>query len=480
MPLNPVSFHASDSKSVLPPHNLEAEQALLAAIIGDNRAHERVAEFLKAEHFYNPVFGKIYSAIGAVLERGQRADSITLRQFFAADLEILQLGGADYLTALAGSYVSIINAAQYGNIIHDMHLRREVLRIATDLAAGALNGDPEESAGQLINTAETRLYRLAEGGPGQGGLPFATVVEKTMAKIQEGMREDADKFKVYTGIKAIDKILGGLEPGLVYLIAARPSMGKTAMGITIAFNVARAGHPVRFQSLEMPDTSLTMRILARFTGIPVSEQKRLGGDYKKHDELQDVAREISRHPLVIDEDAALNIMQVRARALRQKRKGGLKLLVIDYLSLMAPAEKKQNRNYEIEEITRGLVQIAKELEIPVLLLAQLNRQGEQREDKRPILADLRDSGAIEQDVYAAMFLFREEYYLERQEPKSPRASENQDHFELRVEKWRAQLQAMRGKAEIIFAKNRDGECGIRTVAFDGARSLFSDLDLGAV
>ncbi|HVY12336.1 MAG TPA: replicative DNA helicase [Alphaproteobacteria bacterium] len=458
-----------------PPHNLDAEQALLAALIQRNSAFEDVREVVKPEDFYNGVFARIFQAVGKTIDAGLRADSITLRALFASDQEFMQLGGADYLANLAGCYVSLVNAPSYAQSIAEAAARRKLLAAAEEIRRIALEVEaPPGGAEALLSEAEETIYKLTERSRRIGAAAMPVIFQEALAKIDAAIQNGGKPAGISTGLQALDKKLGSLEPGLLYVLAARPSMGKTALGVTIAANAAKAGHSTLFHSFEMPREAIAMRIVARLTGIPANEQKRLA-NVQQYDQIIEKMEEAKGWALAVDSDEALTITQVRSRAIRHKRRHGLKLLVLDYLSLMRPVQRMQNRNYEIEEITRGLKGLAKELGIPILLLAQLNRETEKRDDKRPTLSDLRDSGAVEQDADVVMFIYRAEHYLTKNPPRR-RDNETVEHFNIRYQNWEADVEASRGKGEIIIAKNRDGETGFCTLLFEGWKCLYRDLE----
>ena len=475
----------------LPPSNTEAEQALLGAIFRNNLAHGRVSDFLEAEHFSNAVHARIYEAIGKLIERGQLANPVTLKNLFDQDGALAEIGGAQYLTRLAEAAVTIINAEEYGRRIHDLHLRRQLIGLGEDVVNDAFSHDLDDDAVNQIERAEEKLYKLAESGQTEGGLrPFRAALTEAIELAQAAFKRDGRIVGVPTGFIDIDKKLGGLHPSDLIIAAGRPGMGKTAFATNIAFHAAKAyravpgpdGRPVAedgavigFFSLEMSAEQLATRILAEESGVPSDRIRR--GDVRKEDFDKFVAasQRLASVPLFIDDTPALSVAALRTRARRLKRQQGLGLIVIDYLQLMRPSNASRgqdNRVQEISEITRGLKAIAKELAVPVLALSQLSRAVEQREDKRPQLADLRESGSIEQDADVVMFIFREEYYKSR-EPKI-NENETQDKFNTRYSEWQELMEKIHGIAEIIVAKQRHGPVGTVKLHFEAETTKFDN------
>jgi len=466
-----------------PPHNYEAEQALLGAIIENNLAYERVSEFLRPEHFADPVHGRIFEAIGKLVRRGQLADLVTLKNFFESDGGLAEIGGTKYLAQLVGSVVTVINALDYARTIHDLYLRRQLIGLGQDLVNKAHEHDPDSPATDQIEIVEKSLFDLASTGQYEGGFKsFESSLQSAIRIAEVAYQREGRLTGIATGLTDLDKLLGGLHRSDLVILAGRPSMGKTALATNIAFHAAkqyREGHDemgnpiaedgavVGFFSLEMSAEQLATRLLAEEAGIPSEKIRR--GDLKDRDfqRVIEASAELSRIPLFIDDSAALSISAVRTRARRLKRQHGLGLIVIDYLQLATPTPggRYDSRVLEISEITRGLKALAKELNVPVLALSQLSRAVEQRDDKRPQLADLRESGSIEQDADVVMFIFREEYYLRRREPKEG----TDQHL-----KWQDEVSKVYNLAELIVAKQRHGPVGKVMLHFDGSTTKFSD------
>jgi replicative DNA helicase len=476
----------------IPPNNTEAEQALLGAIFRNNLAHSRVSDFLEPEHFSNAVHGRIYAAIGKLIERGQIANPVTLKNLFDQDGALAEIGGAQYLTRLAEAAVTIINAEDYGRRIHDLHLRRQLIGLGEDVVNDAFHQDLDDPAINQIERAEAKLYELASTGQAEGGLrPFNAALTEAIETAQAAFQRSGKTVGVASGFIDLDKKLGGLHPSDLIILAGRPSMGKTSLATNIAFNAAKAyvegvgpdgrkiaedGAVIGFFSLEMSAEQLATRILAEESNVSSDRIRR--GDVRREDFDKFVAasQRLAAVPLYIDDTPALSVAALRTRARRLKRQQGLGIIVIDYLQLLrgtASRNGPENRVQEISEITRGLKAIAKELELPVLALSQLSRAVEQREDKRPQLSDLRESGSIEQDADVVMFIFREEYYLSRAEP-TRRPDEGDDKFNDRHDRWRERCEQTFGLAEVIIAKQRHGPIGTVKLHFEPETTKFDN------
>jgi replicative DNA helicase len=469
------------------PHNAEAEQGLLGALLIDNRAFERVNDFLKAEHFYAPVHGRIFDGIAKLIGRGQIASAVMLKASFSEDEDLSHLGGAAYLADLTGSVISISAVEDYGRIIVDAYLRRQLIGFGDETIAAAQKHDLEEQAEALLENAERKLYDLATQREAGGGfISFSRSLTGAIEAANAAFRRDSHVTGVTTGLNDLNRKLGGLQKSDLVVLAGRPSMGKTALATNIAFRAAKAhldsngkeGAGVAFFSLEMSADQLATRILGEAS--EVSADKIRKGEVRDTEfrRFVEAAQTLSSVPLFIDDTPALSIAQVRTRARRLQRQVGMGLIVIDYLQLLrgtATGRAAENRVQEISEITRGLKAIAKELKVPVLALSQLSRAVENREDKRPQLSDLRESGTIEQDADVVMFVFREEYYVEREQPTLLK-EEAQDKFNARYERWQERLKSVHQVAEVIVGKQRHGPIGTVKLHFDGALTKFSDLE----
>ena len=464
----PGAREADDTELRSQPHNFEAEMALLGAILTNNRAYERVSEFLRAEHFYDATHGRIFAAAAKLIEIGQIADPVTLKNYFENDGSLDQIGGVAYLARLAGSVLTVASAADYGRTIYDRYLRRQLINIAEDVAERAHGFDLEAGATEQIELAEQSLFDLATSGEyGTGFKPFSAILTQAVQIAEAAFKREGHVSGAPTGYTELDQLLGGLHAGELIVLAGRPSMGKTALATNIAFNAARAyreevdeagrsrvvdGAVVGFFSLEMSSEELGTRILAEEARISSHKIRKGEISNAEFPELVRASQELSRVPFFVDDTPAITVSAMRTRARRLKRQHGLSLIVVDYLQLLRPTaeSRPESRVQEIAEITRALKALAKELALPVVALSQLSRAPELRDDKRPQLADLRESGTIEQDADVVMFVFREEYYLQRQKPP-----DGTDKF---VE-WQAQMEKAHNLAEVIVAKQRNGPTG---------------------
>jgi replicative DNA helicase len=476
----------------IPPYNTEAEQALLGAILINNTAYYRVSEFLQPEHFGNAVHGRIFAAIGKLLGRGQIANPVTLKNLFDQDGALTEIGGAQYLARLAGAAAAIINAEDYGRAVHDLYLRRELIALGEDVVNDAFRQDLDDPAREQIERVEKKLFDLATTGETEGGFrAFGTALTSAILNAEAAFKRSGKTVGVATGFVDLDRKLGGLHPSDLVVLAGRPSMGKTALATNIAFYAARNYRPaveregktaedgavVGFFSLEMSAEQLATRILAEESGVSSDRIRRGDVSHEDFDKFVQASQQLAALKLFIDDTPALSVAALRTRARRLKRQQGLGLIVIDYLQLLRPSSQtraQENRVQEISEITRGLKALAKELDVPVLALSQLSRAVEQREDKRPQLADLRESGSIEQDADVVMFIFREEYYHERGEPKQ-REDESNEKFAERHARWLERGERIHNVAEVHIAKQRHGPIGVVELFFDGMVTKFSNL-----
>ena len=468
-----------------PPCNFEAEKALIGALMYNNKAYDKISEFLRAEHFADPMHSKVFEAMVALMERGQIADPITLKSFFERDEQLLENGGDAYLVELAASAVTIINAAEYGRIIYDLYIKRELIHLGTEIVNNAHSGEIESAALDQIQQAEQTLFNLASLGEVEGG--FITFRESLLTAVHHAQiahQRGGGLAGVTTGLRDLDKILGGLHRSDLLILAGRPSMGKTALVTCIAYNAAYAhkmsngqeGGVVGFFSLEMSAEQLAGRILSQACAINSSAMRKGEMTNEEFERVIVSSQELLDTPLHIDDTPGLSVSALRTRARRLKRQHGLDLIIVDYLQLVSgSAETKNNRVNEISEITRGLKMLAKELDVPVIALSQLSRAVEQREDKRPQLSDLRESGSIEQDADVVMFIYREFYYLDRTEPVK-RDSEGDDKFAERYQIWEQRCEEMVNRSEVVIGKQRHGPLGNVPLFFRGEFTQFGDLD----
>ena len=478
-------IHTGDHEAEyrIPPSNAEAEQALLGAILVNNRAYEQVSEFLRSEHFMEHLHGQIFKAIGQQLENGQEANPTTLKFYFENNAALAEIGGNSYLSRLAANAVTVINSRDYGHTIHDLYLRRQLIDLGEDTVNEAYERDLEDAAVNQIERAEQRLYDLATIGDYHGGFrDFTTVLTETIKIAETAYKRDGRLTGVGTGLTDIDNLLGGLHPSDLIILAGRPSMGKTALATNIAYHAANTyrtevdefgneeivdGAMVAFFSLEMSAEQLATRILAEKSGVGSEHIRRGKLTNSEFQKLVQASHELQRAKIFIDDTPALTVSALRTRARRLKRQHSLGLIVIDYLQLVAGTSKRNdNRVQEVSEITRGLKTLAKELDVPVLALSQLSRQVELRDDKRPQLSDLRESGSIEQDADVVMFIFRDEYYVSRREPR-------EDTPEHHV--WQEEMDQVHNLAEVIVAKQRHGPTGKLLLHFNELLTKFSNL-----
>ncbi len=464
------------------PHNIEAEQALLGALLVNNEVYDRVSSILDAAHFYDPLHGRIYEIAADRIRKNALATPVTLKPFFESDPGMAELGGPAYLARLAGAAVTIFNARDYAQTIYDLSLRRDLIRLGGEISAKAAAMSIESEPKDQIEEAEQALYQLGERGRYEGGFKtFLKAISEAVEVANAAYHREGGLAGLSTGLIDMDRKLGGLHPSDLIILAGRPSMGKTALATNIAFNIAKAwrkgvkpdgtegtvdGGVVGFFSLEMSAEQLATRILAE--QAEVSSEKLRRGEMQEDEfrRVVDASRALASIPLYIDDTPALSISAIAARARRLKRKNGLDVLFIDYLQLARAASAKENRVNEVSDITQGLKAIAKELNIPVIALSQLSRQVESREDKRPQLSDLRESGSIEQDADVVMFVYREQYYHERMKPP-----EDDPKFP----EWADKAERVFGKAEAIIGKQRHGPIGTVELAFQGEFTRFSDL-----
>ncbi len=477
----------------LPPQNQQAEQALLGALLANNKAYERVSDFLAPHHFVDPIHGRIFAAIARRCDAGQLADAITLRAEFEHAGVLDEVGGTAYLAQLLSAMVGIINAGEYGRAIHDAWLRRQLIDIGETVVNNAFGAVPGLDGAGQVEAAEQALFDLAvRGGSEQALVPLDRAMRLAIEAAERAFHRAGHVSGLSTGLRDLDKKTGGLHPSDLVVLAGRPGMGKTALATKIAFGAARsllneaqANDPnavpkaaVAIFSLEMSAEQLATRLLAEEARISGDRIRRGDVGQKEFDRFVQVSRELTSIPLHIDDTPALTLSALRTRCRRLKRTAGLALVVVDYLQLMRPAAgtRPENRVLEISQITQGLKAIAKELTVPVLALSQLSRSVESREDKRPLLSDLRESGSIEQDADVVMFIYRDEYYLQQRAPKQI-GFDNDDRFHAAVEKWQRDMEQVHNRAELLIEKQRHGPTGKIDLFFEGEFTRFADLDL---
>jgi replicative DNA helicase len=468
----------------LAPHNIEAEQALLGAMLVNNDAFYRVSDFLEPVHFYEPIHRRIYEVMGEIIRMGKAATPVTVKTFLPADVRIGDFTIAQYLARLAAEATTIINAEDYGRAIYDLALRRSLILIGEDMVNIAFDAPVDMPPKSQIEDAERRLFELAETGRYDTGFHgFEDALKNAIDMASAAYKRDGHLSGLATGLDDLDRRLGGLQPSDLVVLAGRPGMGKTALATNIAFNIARAwrgevqpdgaiktvdGGIVGFFSLEMSSEQLATRIVSEQTAVPSSDIRRGAITEDQFRRIAEAAQEMQRIPLYIDQTGGLSIAQLAARARRLKRQRGLDVLVIDYIQLLSGSNRRaaEGRVQEVTEITTNLKALAKELHVPIVALSQLSRQVENRDDKRPQLSDLRESGSIEQDADVVMFVFREEYYLKNRKPK-----EGTEEFY----KWMTEMDAVAGQAEIIIGKQRHGPTGTVNLQFEDSVTRFSNL-----
>jgi replicative DNA helicase len=456
------------------PSNLEAEQALLGSILVNNDIIDEISNMVNPSIFYDPAHTKIYEVIEILNNKGMIANPITLKNYFEKDEMLDDVGGTEYLVKLTRFSGSTKQAVDYAKVIHEMYLRRELFLVSNNLASETLNSK-DKSAEKIIETTEKSLFDLAERGSfSQSYMKFNQALDQTIQMATLAMKNDKGIVGVPTGLSDLDEKLGGLHKSDLVILAGRPSMGKTALATNIAYNAAQSimsrqeKSSVAFFSLEMSSEQLSTRILSEQARIKSDDIRRGKVTEDEINRYIEASRNIYNLPLYIDETPAINIATLSNRARRIKRLFGLNLIVVDYIQLMRANTTNRNdgRVQEISEITQGLKALAKELSVPVLALSQLSRAVEQRDDKQPQLADLRESGSIEQDADVVMFVYREEYYLERKQPKLGSI----EHAE-----WQSKMNDVNGLADIILGKQRHGPTGTIKVEFEGIYTKFKDL-----
>ena len=473
----------SNSQFRAVPHNIEAEQALLGAILVNNDAADRVSGFLEPRHFFDPLHGRIFESASKLIAAGKRATPITLKTFFEHEEPIGELTVPQYLGRLAANATTVINAEDYGRTVYDLSVRRSLIIIGEDMVNQAFDSPIDAAPEAQIEEAEQQLYELAETGKyGSGFEPFSSALTEAIDMAANAYKRDGGLSGTATGFRDLDQKMGGLQRSDLIIIAGRPSMGKTALATNLAYHVAAAyksetrpdgaekvtdGAVVGFFSLEMSAEQLATRIISEQASIPseLIRRGKIGTD--EFDRLVDASQNLQMLPLFIDQTGGISVAQLAARARRLKRQKGLGLIIVDYLQLLTGSSRRasEGRVQEVTEITTGLKALAKELNVPVIALSQLSRQVENRDDKRPQLSDLRESGSIEQDADVVMFVYREEYYVERRQPREGTA----EHLE-----WQDEMARVMGLAEIVIGKQRHGPTGTVKLQFQSEFTRFAD------
>jgi replicative DNA helicase len=463
------------------PYDVEVEQALLGAILVDNQALERVQALIRSEHFYDPLHARIFEIMSQAMERGSFAlTPLTLHAAMKADPGLIEVGGTAYLAGLAQAAPALPNVRDYARILHDLAVRRKLIRIGEDIVNTAYEAPTEKGPADQIAEAEKALYAVSESSKyGEGPLDFHEALRRAVESAERAQARGGRISGVTSGFTDIDQLLGGLQPSDLLILAGRPGMGKTALGTNMAFHAARAyiqdmeagaeiprGSPVLFFSLEMAAQQLSARILAEQTEIEMWKIRNGRFSESEWEKFVLTMQELSTLPLVIDDTGGISIAQIAARARRMKREKKIGLIIIDYLQLVEPSRRQENRVQEITEVTKGLKTLAKELNVPILALSQLSRGVDSRDDKRPILSDLRESGSIEQDADVVMFVYREEYYLKSREP-DPSSAEHA--------KWLEKCERAHRRAEVLVEKHRHGATNKIDLYFDDRFTRFSNL-----
>ena len=458
------------------PSNLEAEQALLGSILVNNDIIDEVSNTINPTTFYDPAHTKIYEVIETLNNKGMIANPITLKNYFEKDDMLNEVGGTEYLVKLTRFSGSTKQAIDYAKVIHEMYLRRELVLISDQLSSDTLNAnDKEQNAENIIESTEKSLFDLAERGSfSQSFLKFNQALDQTIETATQAMKSDKGIVGVPTGLTDLDEKLGGLHKSDLVILAGRPGMGKTALATNIAFHAAQnimsrqEKSSIAFFSLEMSSEQLSTRILSEQARIKSDDIRRGKVTEEEINRYIETSRNIYNLPLFIDETPAITIATLSNRARRIKRLFGVSLVVVDYIQLMrAPSSSRNdNRVQEVSEITQGLKALAKELKVPVLALSQLSRAVEQRDEKKPQLSDLRESGSIEQDADVVMFVYREAYYLESKQPKLG---------SIEYAEWQSKMNDVNGLADIILGKQRHGPTGVVKVEFEGIYTKFKDL-----
>jgi len=463
------------------PYDVEVEQALLGAILVDNQALERVGAILKAEDFYDPLHQRIFEVMLASSERGGMIlTPLTLHAAMKADPGLMEVGGHAYLAGLVQAAPALPNVRDLARILHDLAVRRSLIRIGEDIVNTAYEAPHDKPPKDQIEEAEKALYRVSESSKyGAGPIDFAEALQRTVELAEKAQARGGRISGLITGFSDIDSLLGGLQPSDLIIVAGRPGMGKTSLATNIAFHTSRAyvqdkesgaevprGAPVLFFSLEMAAQQLSARILSEQTEIEMWKIRNGRFSESEWEKFVLAMQDLSTLPLYIDDTGGISIAQIAARARRLKREKNIGCIMIDHIQLVAGSGRPENRVQEITEISKALKVLAKDLDVPVIALSQLSRGVDSRDDKRPVLSDLRESGSIEQDADVVMFVYREEYYLKSREP-DPASS---DHG-----KWLEKCERAHRRAEILVEKHRHGATNKIELFFDDRFTRFSNL-----
>jgi replicative DNA helicase len=462
------------------PYDIEVEQAVLGAILVDNRVLEAASALLKPEHFYDPLHQRLYEAMVASIERGTMVTPLTLHAAMKADPGLVEVGGHAYLAGLVGAAPAMPNIRDLARILADLALRRSLIHIGEDIVNTAYEAPAAKTPQTQIEDAEKALYRVSETSRfGQGPISFEESLRRAVESAEKAQLRGGKISGVTTGFTDIDNLLGGLQPSDLLIVAGRPGMGKTALATNMAFNAAEAyatdvaageelprGAPILFFSLEMAAQQLSARVLAERTEVEMWKIRSGRFSSDEWEKFVLTMQELSSIPLFIDDTGGISIAQIAARSRRMKREKNIGAIVIDYLQLIEPSRHAENRVQEITEITKGLKALAKELNVPIMALSQLSRGVDARDDKRPVLSDLRESGSIEQDADVVMFVYREEYYLKSREPEVGTTEHT---------KWLEKCEKVFRRAEVLVEKHRHGATRKIELFFDDRYTRFSNL-----
>ena len=478
-----AEISSNKNSTELVPHSIEAEQQLLGGILNNNDLFYSLEDKIDPEHFYDPIHARIFDVISTRIKDGKLASAVTVNTFLTEDQGLKELGGSAYLAQLMAGSVASSAIKDYSKLVYDLAVRRELIVLGQEISSRAQSIKVDEQPEEQIILAEQNLYKIGDSGKSETGFKsFLKALGEAVQVANAAHHRDGNLAGISTGFIDLDKKMGGLHSSDLIILAGRPSMGKTSLATNIAYNIAKSfqkrdnpdgssetldGGIVGFYSLEMSAEQLAARILSETAEIPSEQIRR--GDMTENEfrRFVEAAKSIESSPLYIDDTPALTIAQLASRARRLKRTNGLDALIIDYLQLVRAPSSRESRVNEISEITQGLKAIAKELNIPVIALSQLSRQVENREDKRPQLADLRESGSIEQDADVVLFVYREEYYKEREKPS--------DHDLEKMAAWQEEMDRLHGRAELILGKQRHGPIGTVELSFEGKFTRFGNL-----
>ena len=478
-----AEISASNNTDELMPHSIEAEQQLLGGLLNNNDLYYSLEDKVDPEHFYDPVHSRIFESISTRIKDGKLASAVTVNTFLTEDEGLKELGGSSYLAQLMAGSVASSAIKDYSKLVYDLAIRRELIILGQEISSRAQSIKVDEQPEEQIILAEQNLYKIGDSGKSETGFKsFLKALGEAVQVANAAHHRDGNLAGISTGFIDLDKKMGGLHSSDLIILAGRPSMGKTSLATNIAYNIAKSfkkndnadgtsetvnGGIVGFYSLEMSAEQLAARILSETAEIPSEQIRRGDMTESEFRRFVEAAKSIESSPLFIDDTPALTIAQLASRARRLKRTHGLDALIIDYLQLVRAGSSRDNRVNEISEITQGLKAIAKELNIPVIALSQLSRQVENRDDKRPQLADLRESGSIEQDADVVLFVYREEYYKEREKPS--------DHDLEKMAIWQEEMDRLHGRAELILGKQRHGPIGTVELSFEGKYTRFGNL-----